>query len=143
MNENGKDLPEGTRVWTWLILCDDGTVISIQENPFPKQHVLDDCQKEIVNVVRRNIRFIVSGVSKEHANTSESESLVTIRVRNFHGTEQDQASIQQEDSPSLIFYYIFDDWVSSYGLIAKRQHQYGVSLENLVNIYICFHPWIS
>lgn len=22
--ENGKDLPQGTRLWSWLILCDDG-----------------------------------------------------------------------------------------------------------------------
>ncbi|KAJ6164016.1 hypothetical protein N7470_002688 [Penicillium chermesinum] len=130
MNENGRDLPEGTRIWTWLILCDDGTVISMQENPFPRQHELQSDQKKVVDVVRRNIRFIVSGVSKQHANTSESESLVTVRVRHFND-DPDQASIQPEDGPSLIFYYIFDDWVSSYGLIAKRQHQYGVSLERL------------
>ena len=27
--ENGKDLPEGKRLWSWLILCDDGIYIYI------------------------------------------------------------------------------------------------------------------
>ncbi|KAJ5883600.1 uncharacterized protein N7473_010486 [Penicillium subrubescens] len=130
--ENGKDLPEGTRLWSWLILCDDGTLISIQENPLPQIHTLtEDEQAAVLDVASRNIRFIFSGISKQHANKSQSESLVTIRVRNFHETGPDQVIIKQEDGPSLLFYYLFDDWVSSFGLIAKRQHKYGVSLEEL------------
>ncbi|KAJ5651689.1 hypothetical protein N7507_009115 [Penicillium longicatenatum] len=132
MNENGRDLPEGRRLWNWLILCDDGTVISMQENPFPRQKeaLLPD-QIKTLDVVRRNVRFIVSGVSKQHLTMSESDSLVTIRVRHFNNVGPDQANIKQEDGPSLLYYYIFDDWVSSYGLIAKREHKYGVALEEL------------
>lgn len=58
---------------------------------------------------------------------------MTVRVRQFHDVGPDQATIKQEDGSSLLFYYLFDDWVSSFGLIAKRQHQYGVSLEQLVS----------
>ncbi|KAJ5929918.1 hypothetical protein N7466_005411 [Penicillium verhagenii] len=131
-NENGIDLPEGKRLWNWLVLCDDGTIISMQENPFPHQKgPLDPDQLKMMDIVRRNVRFIVSGVSKQHLNMSESDSLVTIRVRHFHEVGPDQANIKQEDGPSLLYYYIFDDWVSSYGLIAKREHQYGVALERL------------
>ncbi|KAJ5998320.1 hypothetical protein N7451_006130 [Penicillium sp. IBT 35674x] len=132
INANGKDLPEGRRLWNWLILCDDGTIISMQENPFPQQKgaLLPD-QIKTTDVVRRNVRFIVSGVSKQHLTMSESDSLVTIRVRHFNDVGPDQANIKQEDGPSLLYYYIFDDWVSSYGLIAKREHQYGVALERL------------
>lgn len=64
---------------------------------------------------------------------SENDSLVTIRVRHFSDIGPDQANIKQEDGPSLLFYYIFDDWVSSYGLIAQREHQYGKALEELVS----------
>ena len=85
--------------------------------------------------MRRNVRFIFSGVSRQHLTMSESDSLVTIRVRHFNDVGPDQASIKQEDGPSLIFYYIFDDWVSSYGLIAKREHKYGVALEELVSYF--------
>lgn len=88
----------------------------------------------MLDVVRRNIRFIFSGISKQHANKSQSESLVTIRVRPFHDVGPGQSNIKQEDGSSLLFYYLFDDWVSSFGLIAKRQHKYGVSLEELVSI---------
>ncbi|KAJ5730691.1 uncharacterized protein N7483_005199 [Penicillium malachiteum] len=131
-NNNGKDLPEGKRLWNWLILCNDGTVISIQENPFPRQRgMLKGDQIKVLDIVRRNVRFIFSGVSKQHLTMSESDSLVTIRVRHFNEVGPDQANIKQEDGPGLLFYYIFDDWVSSYGLIAKREHQYGVVLEEL------------
>ncbi|KGO68267.1 Small GTPase superfamily, ARF/SAR type [Penicillium italicum] len=129
---NGKDLPDGKRLWTWLIQCDDGTIISIQENPFPRRKgVPMDEAKPVLDIVRRNIRSIFAGVSRQHFALSESESLITIRVRHFSGHGPDQANIKQEDGPSLLFYYIFDDWVSSYGLIAKREHKYGVALEKL------------
>ncbi|KAJ5621673.1 hypothetical protein N7528_006456 [Penicillium herquei] len=131
-NDNGKDLPEGRRLWNWLILCNDGTVISMQENPFPRQRgMLKGDQVKVLDIVRRNVRFIFSGVSKQHSTVSESDSLVTIRVRHFNEVGPDQANIKQEDGAGLLFYYIFDDWVSSYGLIARRQHQYGVVLEQL------------
>ncbi|KAJ5135320.1 uncharacterized protein N7515_004598 [Penicillium bovifimosum] len=130
---NGKDLPDGKRLWTWLIQCDDGTVISIQENPFAgrRDGVSMEEAKPVLDIVRRNMRFIFSGVSRQHYAMSESESLITIRVRHFNDFGPDQANIKQEDGPSLLFYYIFDDWVSSYGLIAKREHKYGVALEEL------------
>lgn len=109
-------------------------MISIQENPFPKsQGTLNVEQLKIQDVVRRNVRFIFSGVSRQHLTVSESDSLVTIRVRHFNNVGSDQASIKQEDGSSLLFYYIFDDWFSSYGLIAKREHKYGMALERLVS----------
>lgn len=88
----------------------------------------------MLDVVRRNVRLIFAGVSKQHSASSESESLVTIRVRQLADVGPDQARIKQEDGPSLLFYYIFDDWVSSYGLIAKREHAYGVYLDKLVRL---------
>ncbi|KAJ5261014.1 hypothetical protein N7478_011609 [Penicillium angulare] len=130
-NENGRDLPQGKRLWNWLVLCEDGTIISMQENPFPGVNVLKGDQLKVQDIARRNVRFIFSGVSKQHLTMSESDSLVTIRVRHFNDVGPDQANIKQEDGPSLLFYYIFDDWVSSYGLIAKREHKYGVALEEL------------
>lgn len=90
--------------------------------------------KPVLEIVRRNVRAIFAGVSKQHAVSSNSNPLVTIRVRHFNDSGPDQASIKQEDGPSLLFYYIFDDWFSSYGLIAKREHQYGVRLDHLVRL---------
>lgn len=122
------------KVPLYFLLSLLGNVVSIQENPYPRPSgpLPEKEVRSVLGIVRRNTRFIFSGVSKQHFASSESDSLVTIRVRNFHGGGPDQASIKQEDSPSLLFYYIFDDWVSSYGLIAKREHKYGVSLDRLV-----------
>ncbi|KAL4917593.1 hypothetical protein BDW62DRAFT_218084 [Aspergillus aurantiobrunneus] len=129
---NGKGLPDGRRLWSWLILFDDGTVLSIQENPFPGQTVSSETlMKTVTAVSRRNIQLIFAGVSKQHSATSENDSLVTIRVRPFHDSGPDLASIKQDDGPSLLFFYIFDDWVSSYALVAKREHAYGVALDRL------------
>lgn len=151
-NPNGKALPDGLRIWSWLVLFEDGrirnrqgllpadcllgTVVSIQESPFPAlQDPLPESEvKPVLEIVRRNIRFIFAGVSKQHAGLSDRDTLVTIRVRHFSDSGPDQAGIKQEDGPSLLFYYIFDDWVSSYGLIAKREHQYGVRLDHLVRL---------
>lgn len=36
------------------------------------------------------------------------------------------------DSSSLIFYYLFDDWYTSYSLVAKKEHQYSAQLDSLV-----------
>lgn len=118
-------------------------MFSIQENPFARiPGPLSDDQKKILDIVRRNVRFIFSGVSKQHMSMSESDSLVTIRVRHFHEVGPDQANIKQEDGPSLLFYYIFDDWVSSYGLIAQREHEYGKALKKLVSSWCLMQPLV-
>ncbi|KAL4809474.1 hypothetical protein BDV18DRAFT_132146 [Aspergillus unguis] len=128
---NGNGLPDGRRLWSWLVLFDDGTILSIQENPYPGPTPSERELNAVTAVSRRNIQLIFAGISKQHAATSADDSLVTIRVRPFHGSDQEFTSIKQEDGASLLFYYIFDDWVSSYSLIAKREHGYGVALENL------------
>lgn len=110
-----------------------GTVISIQENPFPRQRDLTGDQREILHIVRKHFRSVFTGVSKQHSSVSENDSLDTIRVRPFDDDDPDHASIKQEDGPSLLFYYIFDNWKSSFGLIVKREHQYGKALEELVS----------
>lgn len=116
----------------------------MQENPFPRQDAeFQQNQLKILKIVRRNIRSIFAGVSRLHQSKTESDSLVTIRVRHFNDVGPDQANIKQEDGPSLLFYYIFDDWMSSFGLVAKREHKYSVLLEDLVGLSQIFIPgWL-
>ncbi len=42
------------------------------------------------------------------------------------------SSLTSSDAPSLLFYYLFDDWFTSYSLVAKQEHQYGKQLGLLV-----------
>ena len=37
-----------------------------------------------------------------------------------------------DDTPGLLFYYLFDDWSSSYGLVARKEYQYGAELDRMV-----------
>lgn len=120
------------QLWPQL-LTNPGTVVSIQENPYPRisEPRPESEVKSVLGVVRRNVQLIFSGASKQHSASSESDSLVTIRVRASNGSHSDHVSIHQDDGPGLLFYYIFDDWVTSYALIAKREHKYGVLLDRL------------
>ena len=89
----------------------------------------------MLGAVRRNVVSIFSGVSKQHSADSDSASLVTVRVRHFaDDLEPEQASIKQEDGPSLLFHYIFDDWISSFSLVARREHMYAAILDDLVSL---------
>lgn len=45
------------------------------------------------------------------------------------------------DSPSLLFYYLFDDWYTSYALVAKSEHQYAMELEKLVRSHQSLLCW--
>lgn len=107
----------------------------MQENPFPGPYIptLEE-EKVILAATRRNIVSIFSGASKQHPSVADNESLVSVRVRHFSDLELEEASIKQEDGPGLILYYMFDDWVSSYRLVARREHMYGALLDELVSL---------
>lgn len=109
--------------------------MSIQENPFPGTHIPSpEERKAVLTTIRRNIGFIFSGVSRQHAITSEND-LATIRIRHLSNSSADESSISQEDGSSLLFYYIFDDWVTSYGLVARREHKYAAHLDKVVSSF--------
>ena len=42
------------------------------------------------------------------------------------------SKVTLSDSPSSLFYYLFDDWYTSYALVAKKEQQYAAQLGNLV-----------
>jgi hypothetical protein len=37
------------------------------------------------------------------------------------------------DAPGLLFYYLFDDWYSAYGLVIRDANQYALNLKKLVS----------
>lgn len=106
----------------------------MQENAFPGPYrpTVEE-EKVLIAATRRNVVSIFSGASKQYRPVSDDESLVSVRVRHFSSSEPDEASIKQEDGPGLILYYMFDDWISSYRLVARREHKYGALLDDLVS----------
>lgn len=110
-----------------------GTIVSIQENPFPNHRgALSSKQKTILYLMRRNLLNIFQQLSKAKDQRSRENHIMTIPVR---PGLQDVTSneISPSDAPSLLFHYLFDDWLTSYSLVARKEHQYSMQLEVLVS----------
>ena len=108
-----------------------GTVISIYETPFPseKGH-LQENEKLLLPRIRRNLRNVLMHLSKAGGVEQQQDSINKLAIR--PGLLSNQSTvISSTDSPSLLFYYLFDDWYASYALIAS-EHQYAQLLEKLV-----------
>jgi hypothetical protein len=124
--DNGLNRPEGKRIWCWLVLCDDGTVISIYENPFPQTTP----NGKILKTVRRNVLNVFYHLSAVCNGAENLNSIMTVQIRNFDQPNQSVEGSSMEVASKLL-YYLFDDWITTYGLVAKKEHPYGTELEGL------------
>lgn len=152
MNE-GKDhssnKPKGARTWTWLVLCDDGrpllipprsshskghlgTVISLHETPFPyHKGFLNRTRRDILSNIRRNFWNVFSQISRVK-NDKTDHPINRLEIRPSSSSDR-SSNLKTADSSSLLFYYLFDDWYTSYALVAKNEYQYAHQLEKLVS----------
>src|SRR5271154_1767816 len=105
---SGPDKPTGKRIWTSLVLCADGTVISVSEKAFPGTKVYP----EILKVVRRNTLNVFSHLSRI-SKTNQNE-LMTVNIRNFDAKSTENSNSGSLGSSGLLFYYLIDDWMTSY-----------------------------
>ena len=125
------DLPAGTRIWTWLILCHDKTVISMVEDSYPHVLKVADRNSSDVTSLRRNMLNVFRQLSRTATlRTRNPIFLVPIRPHGDDGI--DNAQNVSSDACGMLFYYLFDDWYSSYSLLAKQEHQYGERLSSMV-----------
>lgn len=126
-------LPHCTRVWTWLLLCDDSTVITISEDPFSyAEGKLDLLQQRILKETRRNLVNVFRSLSKveeDHLMAHNPMTLLPIRTR--LGATPEETAHRASDSPGLLFYYLFENWHNSYTLITRKESRYGVELAEL------------
>ena len=116
-----------------------GTVVSIQENPFPDPDSFAESDRKIVlEAIHRNVSLTFSAISKHHGASEHSNPLMTIHVRNFpnaspaNGTNQ--STMKPGDAPSLLFYYLFEDWATNYSLVVRAEGSYGAALNRLVSL---------
>ena len=123
--------PPGKRLWTWLVLCDDGTVISIFENPFPEVGMLDADQARILEITRRNVDNVFRHLSKATDIERKEDFMSVLNIRRTMPSQARQTSAEVTDQPSLLFYYLFDDWRTTYSLVAQKDDQYGSQLAEL------------
>lgn len=127
-----RDRPTGKRVWTWLILCEDKTVITIHEDPYPYRNgTLTHHQQLSLGIIRRNLINVFRQCSKAgHPPNEPAQMKLPLRMR--LGETEEETMHRPTDLPGLLFYYLFDDWFNTYGLIARREHRYANELDRLV-----------
>jgi len=135
-DEGGIDqglLPHCARVWTWLLFCEDRTVISISEDPFPfAEGRLDAHQQRILTETRRNLVNVfrsLSIVAEDELMLNSPMTLLPIRTR--LGSTPEESAHRESDAPGLLFYYLFENWHNSYTLVTRKESRYGVELNRL------------
>ncbi|TID21318.1 hypothetical protein E6O75_ATG04713 [Venturia nashicola] len=114
-----RDKPHGQRVWSWIILCEDKTVISIYEDPFwYRRRFLTEFEKMSLGVVRRNTTNVFRQLSRgyDHSHDSAGQELP---LRTRLGNVDEETTHRPYDMPGLLFYYLFDDWENIYSYIAR------------------------
>lgn len=90
--------------------------------------------KPLLNGTRRNLLNVFMQLSEVNDVHRRDNPINTLDIRPSLRSNQ-SSNITIADSPSLLFYYLFDDWYTSYALVAKSEHQYAMELEKLVRLY--------
>ncbi|GAB7348616.1 hypothetical protein MBLNU459_g6993t1 [Dothideomycetes sp. NU459] len=130
-DSSSQPLPHVKRVWTWLLLCDDRTIITINEDPFPYSEgrlsraelcVLADCRRNLCNVFR--------SLSKVEDPRSASP-LTLLPIRRRLGDTREETAHRDSDAPGLLFYYLFENWFNSYSLVTRRESRFGIELNRV------------
>ncbi|KAM0722987.1 hypothetical protein Q7P37_001185 [Cladosporium fusiforme] len=132
--DDDEHLPHCHRVWTWLLLCSDSTIITINEDPFPynSTNLFSHVQKRIFHETRRNLTNVFRSLSlsdSDPLNTRNPMALLPLRTR--LGDTREESAHRASDTPGLLFYYLFENWHNSYTLITRKESRYGVELASL------------
>ena len=124
-----------------------GTVVSMYEDPFPGSNnpVLPQKQQVLLEKIRRNIINVFRQLSKAERARGTPNPLMILNLRQSIKFGEDGLSEQSEEfiaenGASLLFYYLFDDWYLSYGLVARQEHQYGAIMNELVRHILTLTP---
>ena len=109
------------------------TIITINENPFHgHEGSPTPDEEEKLHSIRRNLANVFEQLSKVNEYRKEENPINALSIRSgLPKTTANEPEISE--APSLLFHYLFDDWYTSYSLVAKQEHQYGKQLGNLVS----------
>ncbi len=91
-------------------------------------------EQSLLSGIRRNLLNVFMQLSEVNDAHRQKNPINTLDIRPSLRSNQ-SSNITIADSPSLLFYYLFDDWYTSYALVAKSEHQYAMELEKLVRLY--------
>ena len=134
-SDSHRDMPHGKRIWNWLLLCEDKTVISVSEDPFPFTNgTLTAQDLKTLFTTRRNLVNVFRQLTKAETPLS-NVALQQLPIRQRIGNSEEETAHRHTDAPGLLFYYLFEDWGATFNLIARREHGYAVELDRLVSTW--------
>ncbi|TVY44487.1 hypothetical protein LSUB1_G000629 [Lachnellula subtilissima] len=94
------------RLYSWLILCNDNTVISLQENT-------GRLNEEDLKLTRLNLLSVLKQLSKVKNDSTDPLSMQSVRQA-LEGLDIDDPG---SEGSSNLFYYLFDDWRAVYSTV--------------------------
>ena len=113
--------PNAIRIWSSLLLCDDGTILSVFESP-------PGVPSSLLKKIRFNQINIFRHLARPYLTNAFQNALMQVTIRPAPGsTGGNRAS----DLASLLFYYLFDDWLNIYAQVAGGENSYRWRLEQL------------
>ncbi|CAO2650583.1 Nn.00g018750.m01.CDS01 [Neocucurbitaria sp. VM-36] len=129
--DRSHDMPHGKRVWNWLLLCEDKTVVSVSEDPFPFNNGdLRAQDLKMLYTTRRNLVNVFRQLTKAPTPLNDA-ALQQLPIRQRIGNSDEETAHRPTDAPGLLFYYLFEDWGATFNLISRRQHGYAAELDRL------------
>lgn len=128
--------PNMLRLWQWIVLFDDGTVVSFHE-PVPGRETLstEEYQKRVTFTRRKLLQKIQSLCLSDEAQkrrrfrNTQIGIAVTLRYpfRNYNCTNKGIGEAGR------LMFYLFDDWDSGYMLLTEQGTNYYKKLNELVS----------
>lgn len=102
------------------------------EDPFPTPHgTYSEKERKALAIIRRHLLMVVRQLSNAQHQWRENNEISKMDIRP-NMTSNQSSKLHIADSPGLLFYYLFDDWYTSYALVAKKEQHYAARLERLV-----------
>jgi Mg2+ and Co2+ transporter CorA len=117
---DGTHKPNAIRIWSSLLLFDDGTVLSSWESP--ANLTVDEVKR-----IRFNQLNIFRHLSKVAPEKAAQNPLMQISIR--AAGKRNKSSMT--DMASLMLYYLFDDWVNIYEQITGGRDSYRFRLDEI------------
>jgi hypothetical protein len=114
--------PNAMRVWSTVLLCDDGTVVSIFEKPLAaSSEMLLRARRNQINILKD-----LSNVYEAQRNALFRTAIRMAQVQHRSGSQTDMFEMA-----SLLFYYLFDDWENLFSQVSGSEFSYRRQLELL------------
>ena len=76
-----------------------------------------------LKIIRQNLGYVFKQLSKANDEENARSPITRLPIR----------SGPQSDAPSLLFYYLFDDWYTGYSMVTDKKQNYGRELSRLVS----------